>query len=290
MGMVSNEMRRALGNPWFKGSMVVLIMLAVAAALFQVNTYVGHWQQVIAEYGNESYYYHTTFSCFNNWLPLRGANPAAGFFFVVLPLLVLMGYAWSLASDVRSGYVAQVLTRSTRGEFYKARYCSVFTSAGLLATIPLIVNLLIVACFLPAYMPRVTDAMYIDMGPTDLFANVFFSAPLLYVLLKLVVNFVLCGLWATMVMSLATVWANRVVLICVPYIALLLIKHVGENLFVAMRLNGYEHFGMSITLFDQLKGSPDNFYCYWWATLACAVLMLVVSIVVPYFRRKADVL
>ena len=121
MGLLQNEMRRALGNPWFRGSMAVLTVLAVAAALDQVNTYVGHWQRVIAEYGNESYYYHTTFSCFNNWLPLRGANPAAGFFFVVLPLLVLMGYAWSLASDVRSGYVAQVLTRSTRGEFYKAR-------------------------------------------------------------------------------------------------------------------------------------------------------------------------
>ena len=54
---------------------------------------------------------------------------------------------------------------------------------------------------------------------------------------------------------------NRIALICVPYIALLLIKHVGENIYVAMRLRGYEHFGMSITLFDQLKSSGDSFYC-----------------------------
>ena len=290
MGIYRSEMRRAFGNPWFVGSLTVLTVLAAVAAMHQVNAYVGNWQRIIAEYANESYYYHTTFSCFNNWLPLRGANPAADFFFVALPLLVLMGYSWSLASDLRSGYIAQIVTRSTRGGFYKARYCVVFISAGLLAVIPLVINFLILACFLPAYTPRVTDAMYIDMAPSDLFVNVFFSTPILYVVLKLMVNFVLCGLWAVMVMGLVTVWANRVVLICVPYIALLLVKHVGENFYVAMRLNGYEHFGMSITLFDQLKGSPDSFYCYWWATLACAALMLVISIVIPYARRKADAL
>lgn len=290
MGVYRCEMRRAFGNPWFKGSLVVLVALASAAAVYQVNIYVGHWQRIISEYANASYYYHTTFSCFNNWLPLRGANPAADFFFVILPLLVLMGYSWSLASDLRSGYIAQIVTRATRGEFYKARYLSVFVSSGLLAVIPLVINLLIIACFLPAYIPRVTDAMYIDLAPSDLFANVFFSSPLLYVFLKLAVNFVLCGLWAAMIMGLATVWTNRVVLICVPYIILLLVKHVGENFYVAMRLNGYDSFGMSITLFDQLKGSPDSFYCYWWATLACAMVMLTISIVVPYVRRKADVL
>ena len=100
----------------------------------------------------------------------------------------------------------------------------------------------------------------------------------------------LCGLWGAMVLGFSTLSTNRIALICVPYIALLLIKHVGENIYVAMRLRGYEHFGMSITLFDQLKSSGDSFYCYWWATFACGLLMLTLSLVIPYLRRRADIL
>lgn len=47
---------------------------------------------------------------------------------------------------------------------------------------------------------------------------------------------------------------------------------------------------MSITLFDQLKSSGDSFYCYWWATFACGLLMLTLSLVIPYLRRRADIL
>lgn len=290
MRLFRSDLRRALHSLWFLGSMLLLIVLAVVAAVYEINIYVNNWEWVIREFSNEGYYFHTIYSCFNMWLPMHAGSDAASLFFTLLPLFCIMGYAWSFAADVHSGYIAQLATRVPRTRLFKARYGAVFTNAGLLAVVPLVVNFVVLACFFPAYTPSVVDRMYIGLGPNDIFSSIFFTVPPLYILLRCVLNFVLCGLWAVMVLAFSTLTTNRIALVCVPYIVLLLVKHVGENIYVAMRLNGYEHFGMSITLFDQLKATPDNFYCYWWATLACALLMLAVSVAVPYLRRKADIL
>lgn len=290
MHMLRFELCRALRGGWFRGSMALLVALAIVAGAYQAVVYISGGEWIIREYGNENYYFHTAYSCFNVWMPLHDGSNAAALFFTLLPLLVLMAYAWSFAADVRSGYIAQLATRASRRELYIARYGAVFVSAGLLATVPLVVNLLLVACFFPAYTPSVVDSMYQGLSGHDIFASVFYTLPLVYVVLRLALNCLLCGLWAAMVLGFSTLSANRVALVCVPYIGLLLLKHVGENVYAMMRLNGYEHFGMSITLFDQLKGTPDSYYCYWWATLACAVLMLALSVGIPYARRKADIL
>lgn len=290
MGLFKNELRRALRGPWFWGAMILLLVLAVMAAANQISMYVTGWEWIIREFGDESYYYHTVYSCFNMWMPVHDVSDAASLLFTLLPLLVLMGYAWSLAADIHSGYVAQLATRVPRRSLYMARYGAAFISAGLLVAVPLAINFIILACFFPAYTPSVVDSLYIGMSQYDIFSQVFYTLPGLYVVLRLALNFVLCGLWAVMVLAFSTLTTNRIALVCVPYIVLLLVKHVGENIYVAMRLNGYDHFGMSITLFDQLKATPDNFYCYWWATLACALLMLAVSVAVPYLRRRADIL
>lgn len=290
MNLFRAELRRALRGIWFKGAMLLLVGLAVAAAAYQANIYINNWEWIIRDYANEGYYFHTAYSCFNIWMPVHDISDATSLFFALLPLLVVMAYAWSFAADVHSGYVAQLATRVSRPRLFAARYGAVFISAGLLAIVPLIVNLAVLACFLPAYTPSVVDSMYIGISEKDVFHPFFYTMPLLYVALRLALNFVLCGLWAAMVLGISTLTTNRIALICVPYIVLLLVKHVGENIYVMMRLNGYERFGMSITLFDQLKGTPDNFYCYWWATLICALLMLAVSVGIPYLRRKADIL
>ena len=141
--------------------MLVLTVLAVIGAVYEINLYVGNWDWIIEKFANESYYYHTIYSCFNMWLPMRGGTDAASLFFTLLPLLALMGYAWSLAADVHSGYIAQLATRAPRPHLYGARYGAVFTSAGLLAVVPLVVNFVVLACFLPAYIPSVVDRMYI---------------------------------------------------------------------------------------------------------------------------------
>lgn len=290
MRILRFELRRALRGGWFRGSMALLVALAIVAGACQAVVYISGGEWIIREYGNENYYFHTAYSCFNMWMPMHDASNAASLFFTLLPLLVLMAYAWSFAADVRSGYVVQLAARSSRRGLYAARCGAVFMSAGLLAIVPLLVNLLVVACFFPAYTPSVVDSMYQGLSGHDIFASVFYAAPLVYVVLRVSLNFLLCGLWAAMVLGFSTLSANRVALVCAPYIGLLLLKHVGENVYAMMRLNGYEHFGMSITLFDQLKGTPDSYYCYWWATLACAALMLALSVAMPYMRRKADIL
>lgn len=289
MGLLCNEFRRAVRGSWFKGTLLVGVALAMWAAGCQITSYIGGPEWIIREYAQESYYYHSAYSCFSTWMPVHDGSDAASMFFTLLPLLVLMAYSWSFAGDVRSGYIYQIATRTSRRRLYMAKYGAVFLSAGLVAVIPLVLNLLVLACFLPAYTPSVVDSMYIGMNRNEIFSEVFYSAPLLYAVLRVGLNFLLCGLWAVMVLAFSTLTSNRIALVCAPYIVLLFVKHAGENLYAMMRLRGFEGFGTSVTLFDQLKGNPDSYYCYWWVTLLCMLLMLFLSLLVPYVRRRADV-
>ena len=183
--------------------MLVLTVLAVIGAVYEISLYVGNWDWIIEKFANESYDYHTIYSCFNMWLPMRGGTDAASLFFTLLPLLALMGYAWSLAADPHSGYIAQLATRAPRPHLYGARYGAVFTSAGLLAVVPLVVNFVVLACFLPAYIPSVVDRMYIRACPhRRLLVGLTLTTPLLYVVLRCILNYMLCGLWAVMVLGL----------------------------------------------------------------------------------------
>lgn len=43
MRLFSMELRRALRGPWFLGSMLVLTVLAVIGAVYEINLYVGNW-------------------------------------------------------------------------------------------------------------------------------------------------------------------------------------------------------------------------------------------------------
>ena len=284
------ECKRALGNRWFIFALALSVSIAVVGAVINVASYLQLEDIFLACHFEDRYTYLSSYSSFTKWIASDHVSAAVELFFVLIPLLVAIGYSWSFASDWQSGYIEQLLCRTLRQRYYFAKYAATFASGCLIVTIPLVINFLICACFIPSYMPDPFDARYIPISQTELFGTLFYSAPQVYVVLRIVVDGTLCGLWAVAILALSCIMRNRVALIALPYIMLLLLKHVGQCFYVFMRNNGFEHFGFSVTLFDQLRAQPDAFFCPWWATLLCACAMLAFSIVVPLCTRKRDVL
>lgn len=295
-GLLRVEMRRALTNRWFAFSLVVLTALAVASAIPRILYVTSNLDVVVYPYLDTSYWYVSAYSSYRSWIAVnRMATPIEAFF-ILVPLLVLMGYSWSVASDHRSGYAEHLLARSSKSSWYSARYAAVFVSGGLLVALPMLVNFLLLALFTPSWQPSVVDMTYMGVSSAEnraddaLFTDTLFVNAPLYVAARTALDFALCGAWCVSVLAVSLFVRNRVALIAVPYLALLLVKHLGQRLYVVMRTNGADGFGRSFTLFDQLRASPDGFYCPGWLTLACLAAMLAFSIVVPCLSRRRDVL
>ncbi len=290
------EMRRALTNRWFVLSLVTLTIMAMVSAVVGIVNVTSRLDVVVYPYLDTSYWYVTSYSSYRYWIAVNRMSAPIEAFFALAPLLVLMGYSWSAASDHKSGYCEQLLARSGKTSWYTARYLAVFASGGLLVSISLLVNFLLLALFIPSWQPSVVDMFYMgvssaaDKSDDALFTDVLFANAPLYVVAKIALDFALCGAWCVCVLAISLVVRNRVALIVVPYLALLLVKHLGQRLYVVMRSNGAVGFGRSFTLFDQLRASPDGFYCPGWLTLACLAAMIVFSIALPCLCRRRDVL
>ncbi len=296
MSVLSLELKRALGNRWFVLSLGILTAIALFGAAVRSYVIAGRLNIVTLPYIDTTYWYLSAFSSFTSWIAVNHLDTATELFFVLVPLLVLMGYSWSLASDLKSGYFEQLVTRAPRRRCYTARLLATFTAGGLLVVVPLVLNLMLLSLFLPSWNPDVVDMFYTTVGGASdvsnnaIFTSLFYANPALFVAARVLLDYVLCGLWATTVLALSIFIRNRVALIVVPYIMLLLAKHLGQRLYVAMRTNGHEGFGFSLTLFDQLRAAPDGFYCPGWLTLLCIALMLGISLGLPLLARKKDIL
>lgn len=97
---------------------------------------------------------------------------------------------------------------------------------------PMLMNFLTVACFIPMRMPEASEDMYYGVFGGSLWAEIFYTCPILYVLLYLVLDFVFAGLWATVSLSVAYFVKNKATAIFGPYLFLLFFHFVTSVLFV----------------------------------------------------------
>lgn len=171
-----------------------------------------------------------------------------------------------------------------------ARYLATFLAGGTLIAVPLACNFILCACFIPSYAPDVFDRMHIPMRTSELFGDLFYSTPVLCVILRTGADFILCGARSAVVLGLSCIVRNRIALIAAPYIFLLLTKHVGQQVYIALRNSGFEHFGYNIALFDQLRGAPDAFFCPGLVAGICLAVMIAVSVVLPMLTSQQDIL
>lgn len=212
------EIKRALTSPFFLVVVGIGILLATAdAAIFKLAS-----QRILerqALYGSVKDCGLTAVSCFIGWL---GASHAAfaRLFFTLLPLLALLPYSCSRISDKRSGLLAQVALRAGRVEAEKAKTVAVFLASGLVAVLPLLWSIFLGSCLEPARTPQMRDLITLESGVTTdvLGHSLFYTRPVLFVLLWACIDFLLMGLWGTTVLAITRLVDNRVLLVVGAYL------------------------------------------------------------------------
>ncbi|WP_058270893.1 hypothetical protein [Olsenella massiliensis] len=279
MGM---ELRKALRNPWLAIALTIALGLAVASAAGNIIYFLDN---PIALYPHK-FIPFTIGNCFKYWVSLDFIQPSSTLLFQLMPVLAVIPYAWSYRSELQSGYANQLMSRDRRERVLAAKALAVFVSGALVAVIPLVVNFLLLACFIPAYLPDVVGVLYNAVYSQDLWAWFFYNLPVVYVVLFTLLAGVLSGLWATFVHALSFVVENRVVLLIAPQLGLLGLQFVNDKIYYALGTI----CGVQLGLGQNMRAIAETYLQSPQVIFGEGALMLLVALVMTMCQVRRDVL
>ena len=235
--LLSYEFNRAVSNPWFFVALLVGCGFAVACA---VMAYAAFVQGEAGKLVQDEWLGLSVGGCYGLWMGMGAVeNPLRYVFFILAPLLTVMPYAWSHRSDLIDGVANQVAGRVGKDRYLFARAVAVFLSAFVVIALPYLLNLAILACLVPAYVPDISEVLSLGVSSPSAWSDLLYTRPLLYVFVTTFANATLCGLWALVTLAVSTRVDNRVVLLVMPYVVLLAWTYYGDSaVFMAADVGG----------------------------------------------------
>lgn len=212
--MITVELRRAFASKLFVTALAIGVILALAQLVTVVVPYGLGSEWALWRAGSKGYYPN---SIFNSWMGFTSYSIWSVLFFFMLPLAACLPYADSLYSDVRSGYIANVVTRGGAGRYFRAKALAVFLTAGSVGVVPQLLNLLGTAMLVPALQPEPSAGTFFISSSTML-GDLFYSSPWLHMAFFMALSFVVSGIVACSCLVFAYVAANRFMVQVAPFL------------------------------------------------------------------------
>ncbi len=204
------EFRRAFCHPLMAAALVAGVLIAVSHVIFHV-------------YPLQQYIFTEVYplTVFQQWMGGENTSVQPTLYFLLAPLLSAIPYLSTLHEDRHSGYIKNIFTRSAAMGYYGAKYVVTFLVSGLVAVVPLAVNLLLSALILPAAVPQAFTGLY-PINNLSLMGDLFYTNPWLYIGLYLILDFVFFGLLATVGLLTAFLTEHVFVVVLSPFMVYLL--------------------------------------------------------------------
>ena len=225
------ELKKAFSNKLFWITLALGLLIVSISAAQNIGRY--FWsleaKQLQKELLGEGAYnpMYPLSALYNNWIGADYAAPMTSLYYILLPLLASLAYGWSYFTEKKSGYVKNVVTRIDKKKYYLAKYIAVFLAGGAVVAIPLLVNVLVVACVIPAYQPDMFYQIYYAMYYHYL-TGLFYSIPVLYVAYVLVLDFVFAGLIAVLSLALTFFVNNRFAVVLLPMLFFMWVQSMQD--------------------------------------------------------------
>lgn len=280
--LMLEQLKRAFSNRWFFVALLVGVFLALWSAWGCYGIDVR--DRPFVENTLDHAFPQSVLSAYRYWIVNDVSQSASALFFLLLPLLSCMPYAWSYLQEMNSGYASQVIVRADRVKYFASKAVATAVSGGVVVSVPLVVNFIVNAGYAPLATPEIEGAVTFGMFGYSLWSWDFYNLPWLYCIKRLGLIFAFCALWTTSVMCLS-LWIRRpFVLLVLPYVGLLALAVVNINVLT-------HFFPEDLTPFSYLKTLPTSgFLTNGWIILAEYVLMLLFVAVVACRVKRADVL
>lgn len=217
------ELRKAINNKIFMTTLIIASLFALFSAWYKIDSYFYYIEQSI--YMSAGNPMTQGSSLFNHWIGGEFSSLGFTLFFTLLPIIAVLPYGWSYFTENKAGYVKSVVIRSGKWQYFLTKYIGVFTAGGLVVLIPLIVNLLIVASFIPAITPTKLYPLSYAVIHGSLWSDLFYTYPLVYVVLYMILNFIFAGLFATMSLTISLFIKNRIAILLIPFFIIFVLHY-----------------------------------------------------------------
>ena len=210
----TNEIKRAFNTIGMK----LALLVGCALSVWHVITVImpiseGQNYELSANAIDDLY---VPISLFSTWMGNELFPIQSYIFYLILPLLAVLPFGSSFFEDIKSGYIINVCTRVEKKIYFKAKYLAVFLSSGVAVVAPLLLNLVLSSMFMPAFIPD--NGTVGTISPTTMAYEVFFTHPLVYVLMFIVIDFIFAGVIATLSLSYTYFTEHRFGVMIVPFV------------------------------------------------------------------------
>lgn len=204
--VVSLELKKAFRTKGFYIALVVGLLISLYHTVW-IYRYAyapnnAEYEEV-AEAGemDKEYGYWYEIGVLDGWLGTELQSPCNQLFYLLLPFLAVLPYGSQLFSEWNNGYAGQMIIRCGRRRYLTARGIAAFVSGGCVIAIPLLVNFLSIACFMPII---VTDPMALQsvVPGRALLGDLVYEAPALYAAWYIFIDFIYGGLFALMALAI----------------------------------------------------------------------------------------
>lgn len=167
--------------------------------------------------------YYTVYNC---WIGAAEDTHGAIFFWFALPLLAAMSYGWSAQAERKNGYQNQLRIRCGRRKTLLAKYLAAMVSGALTVGIPVCLNFLITALYLPARKPVVASGDIFIMEP-QFGSLLFYEKPLLFVAAVIGLVCLWGCAFGALSMAVGILFRKKILAVMIPF----LLCMVAETLF-----------------------------------------------------------
>lgn len=220
------EMRRCFCNIYF----VISISVAIGICIWHFLENVWGIRMYIA---CGSY----PLSVFSKWIGGDNASVQQTLYYILIPILCAVSYGKSFYNDIKTGFIAQLVTRKSRDNYMTAKYVTAFISGAVISVAPLIFDFLLTGAILPAVIPQRGLGLF-PITSTSVLADLYYQSPFLYTIVFLFFNALFFG-----GINTATIWAAKMVtngfwIILMPFLIytfmFCILQFVGEERFAPL--------------------------------------------------------
>lgn len=157
------------------------------------------------------------FSVFNSWMGMfMGLKPISTSYLYIFMLLAALPYCGFFCRDNKNQYILQYYSRMSKNKIHAARFIATFISGGLVAMLPLLLNLCATMMFIPALKPS-GNGLFIHSG-AYIMGNLFCEHPLIYVLIYVLQFFIYGGSFALVSLAVSFFIDNTFLVIISPFV------------------------------------------------------------------------
>lgn len=284
---VSVELKKAFRSKLFISLFITAVVLAVISAAHSIYIDMRmranmdrFWLQPNGLYEEDPVFAISTI--YNSWMGGEVGYWSTILFFYLLPLFSALSFGASIHSEITSGYIKSIMPKCGRGQYYASKYIVGFLCAGFTVVIPLLINLLIVACFIPARTPDPILAEYYAITESYMWSNIYYTNPLAYTALYLVVDFIYAGLFCWLSLTLSLFIRKVLVVLFAPFFVMLILQYV------LLLLSAYR-FYIDLSPFSFLRAAFSTNITNGYVILIEAMLLFLFSLFGVLYKVKKDV-